>query len=69
MNGIINYIKNNIVTIVEALNAVIDAAEILVNGVARLFLPTATVQKIHDGLKVADGWLEKIKGWLVKTAG
>ena len=69
MNGVINYLKNNAKTILEVVHAVVDAAEILVNGIARLFLPTKTVQAIHDVLKVADNWLDRIEGWLVKTAG
>lgn len=69
MNAVINWIKNNLVTVVEVVAVVVDAAEILVNGIARFFLPTDKVKMIHDALKLADEWLVKIKGFLVKTAG
>ena len=64
-----NWIKNNLITIVEILIVVADIAELAVNGIARIFLPTETVKKIHDGIKFADEWLVKIKGFLLVKAG
>lgn len=65
MDKILNYLRNNMVSVIEIVEAVINILEIVINALTRLALPTKYVVIIHDWLKFLDAPLRKFKGMLV----
>lgn len=65
MSAVIAWFRNNLVTIVEILNVVIDLIEVVINGLARVGLTTKWVKRVHDTLKFIDEPLRKLKEFLV----
>lgn len=72
MNKILSWIKVNLASVLGITQAVIKALKELLTAVVNLisiFIPTIAAQsivlKIREILEVIDGWIEKIKVYLI----
>lgn len=64
-----SWIKNNLVTVVEAVALVYDAVEVVINGLARLIPGNKVILVVHDLLAKLDAPLKQLKRFLLGTSG
>ena len=75
MNIALNWARQNLVTVVEIVEVLYQAVQLVVNAIARIvaFTPSVSddtfVAKIHNGLKAGEPILKKVKSFLLGTAG
>ena len=75
MNIVINWIRQNLVTLVEIVETVYDVLQLIVNAATRIvaITPSVTddtyVAKIHNILAIGKPWIKKVKDFLLQRAG
>lgn len=70
MGTVINWIKNNLISIVELVDIVLQALQLIVNFAIRAFFPNNEfVRKVHDWIKFIEVPTNKLKDFLLKRAG
>lgn len=68
MQLVIDWLRNNAVTLVEIVSVLYDAAEVVVNGLMRLIPGNKHVILVHDILDKIQGPLQKVKDFLLKKS-
>ncbi len=63
---VIGWIRNNAVTVVEALKLIYTGVELILNGAARLVPGNAVIKAVNDFLKKGENYFDVVKEWLLK---
>lgn len=66
MKLILGWLRNNCVTLVEAVDFIYKGVELIVNGIARLFPGNKLIVWIHDILAYIGDPLESLKQYLLE---
>lgn len=69
MGTLINWVKNNLITVVEVIDVVLQAIQLIVNAIARLVPGNKTIQWVHEAIKFIEVPTNKLKDFLLKRAG
>lgn len=69
MGTLISWFRNNLVTVIEVVDVILQAIQLIVNALARLVPGNKTIEWVHNAIKFIEAPTNKLKDFLLKRAG